>query len=147
MDIESVMHFMKSLYIERTKLKKSVYVELTLLWTFFARIVYIIRKIVYVEYTMISLRISGLDDLASVELSMVVEGLQRTKCCQRRDRRWPAKPPPMAKLVWSYQVFGKKSQKNLTFLGFRQVLYIEVLEAVTCPNNFPKICGIQGARS
>ena len=45
--------------------------------------------------------------------------------------------------VWE-EVSDKKS---LTFLGFRQVLYIEVLEAVTCPNNFPKICGIQGARS
>ena len=61
---------------------------------------------------LISLRISGLDDLASVELPMVVEGLQRTKRCQRGDRRWPAEPPPMAKLVWSYQVFGKKSQKK-----------------------------------
>ena len=36
---------------------------------------------------LISLRISGLDDLASVELPTVVEGLQRTKCCQRGDRR------------------------------------------------------------
>ena len=62
---------------------------------------------------LISLRISGLDDLASVELPSVMEGLQRTKRCQRGDRRWPAEPPPMAKLVWSYQVFGKKSQINL----------------------------------
>ena len=44
-------------------------------------------------------------------------------------------------------VWEEVSDKSLTFLGFRQVLYIEVLEAVTCPNNFPKICGIQGARS
>ena len=59
---------------------------------------------------LISLRISGLDDLASVELPTVVEGPQRTKCCQRGDRRWPAKPPPMTKLsslviVWSALLF------------------------------------------
>ena len=39
------------------------------------------------SFQLISLRISGLDDLASVELPTVVEGLQRTKCCQRGDRR------------------------------------------------------------
>ena len=44
-------------------------------------------------------------------------------------------------------VWEEVSDKSLTFLGLRQDLYIEVLEAVTCPDNFPKICGIQGARS
>ena len=55
--------------------------------------------------------------------------------------------PSDEKVSMEFRMFGNKSQKNLSFLGFRPVLYIEVLEAVTCPNNFPKICGSQGARS
>ena len=35
----------------------------------------------------------------------------------------------------------------LTFLGFRPVLYIEILWTVICPNNLPKICGSQRVRS
>ena len=45
----------------------------------------ILDEFIYIY--MISLRISGLDDLASLGLPTVVEGLQRTKCCQRGDRR------------------------------------------------------------
>ena len=51
--------------------------------------------------------------------------------------------PSDEKVSMEFRMFGNKSQKNPLFLGFRPVLYIELLEAVTCPNNFPKICGSQ----
>ena len=39
-----------------------------------------------------------------------------------------------------FRMFGNQvSGKNLTFLGFRPVLYIEILGTVICPNNLPKI--------
>ena len=55
--------------------------------------------------------------------------------------------PSDEKVSMEFRMFGNKSQKKPTFLEFRPVLYIEVLKAVTCSNNFPKICGSQGARS
>ena len=55
----------------------------------------------------------------------------KSKRSQRGDRRCPAKPPLMTKLVlqeWSFGYVGVKSQKIfLTFLGFKPVLYIEIL--------------------
>ena len=46
--------------------------------------------------------------------------------------------PSDEKVSMEFRMFGNKSQKNLTLFGFRPVLYIEILEAVTCPNNFPQ---------
>ena len=35
---------------------------------------------------------------------------------QRGDRRWPAKPPPMRKLVWSFECFLFKRISHLRFV-------------------------------
>ena len=55
--------------------------------------------------------------------------------------------PSDEKVSMELRMFGNKFQKNSHLFGFRPVLYIEILEAVTCPNNLPKICGSQRARS
>ena len=50
------------------------------------------------------------------------------------DRSWPAKHPPMAKLVshqkWSSNFVGVKFQNVLALVWFKLVLYIENLGAI-----------------
>ena len=47
-----------------------------------------------------------------------------------------------------FRICGSQVSENfLTFLGFRLVLYIEILGTVICPYNLPKICGSQRVRS
>ena len=47
---------------------------------------------------------------------------------QRGDRGWPAKPPPMKKLVWSSKCFGDFCSRDFSYLiWFGPALYIGVL--------------------
>ena len=71
----------------------------------------------------------------------------KRKTQSKRKPEMTGQTPSDEKVSMEFRMFGNKSQKNLTFLGFRPVLYIEILEAVTCPNNLPKICGSHRARS
>ena len=63
---------------------------------------------------------------------------------QRGDRRWPAKPPPMRKLVWNSKCFGVFLFKRfLTPVLFRPALYIgtfgAVISSITSPR-FSEAC-------
>ena len=76
---------------------------------------------------MISLRISGLDNLASVRLPTVVEGLQRRKQSKRRSEM-TGQTPSDEKVSMEFQMFLNFLFKRfLTFVLFRPVLYIGTL--------------------
>ena len=75
----------------------------------------------------ISLRISGLDNLASVSLPTVVEGLQRRKQSKRRPEM-TGQTPSDEKVSMEFQMFWKFLFKRfLTLVLFRPVLYIGTL--------------------
>ena len=76
---------------------------------------------------MISLRISGLDNLASVRLPTVVEGLQGRKQSKRRPEM-AGQTPSEEKVSMEFQMFWKFFFKRfLTLVLFRPILYIGTL--------------------
>ena len=81
---------------------------------------------------------------------MVVKGLQRANAVKEETEDDRPNPPPMIKLVsqeWSFGCLGIKSQENSYLPRVQTGPYIEILGTVICPNNLPKICGSQRARS
>ena len=87
----------------------------------------------YVQYIMISLRISGLDNLASVRLPTVVEGLQRKKQSKRRPEM-TGQTLSDEKVSMEFQMFWRFLFKRFSYLiWFGPVLYIGVLGQLTSP--------------
>ena len=78
-------------------------------------------------YILISLRISGLDNLASVRLPTVVEGLQGREQSKRRPEM-TGQTPSDEKVSMEFQMFWRFLFKRfLTTVLFRPVLYIGTL--------------------
>ena len=81
----------------------------------------------------------------------VVEGLQKKQAQSKRRPEKTGQTPSDGKVSLTgmkFQVFWESSlRKVLTLLGFKPVLYIEILGTVICLNNLPKICGNQRVRS
>ena len=93
---------------------------------------------------MISLRISGLVNLASVRPPTVVEGLQRRKQSKRRPEM-TGQTPSDEKVSMEFQMFRRffVQEISLTLVLFRPALYIgtfgAVISSITSPR-FSEAC-------
>ena len=77
---------------------------------------------------------------------MMVKGLQKANAVKEETGVFGQTPSDDKVSLTRMEFWICRSQVLeyfLTFLGFRPILYIEILGTVICPNNLPKICGSQ----